>query len=237
MPFELLQLRLRDVLRQVALQVEHHPGVQEFAVVVLRLIEHLISFQRLVAVLHVAAVVVAQPGGDVHSNGGQQQLIQRLLVQGLRSIADVIPTVKPHAAGDWRIVDIKRLAFRQVHQAIQQWQQIEQVTLRLVLQRFALLVQQRHLRIHLFQIGLIFGIAGQPQSAEDHQQRQQRRVSGPDHRAVAQFPPAVFTGNTGFLENDVLQQVFNEEALPFCTGDRRLFTDRIPLLCLCPFRQ
>lgn len=61
MPFQLLKLRLRHVLRQVALQVEHYPRVQEFAVIVLRLVEHLIGFQRLIAILHIAAVVVAQP--------------------------------------------------------------------------------------------------------------------------------------------------------------------------------
>ena len=133
MPFKLLQLCLRDVLRQVTLQVEHYPRMQEFAVVVLRLIEHLIGFQRLVAVFHIAAVVVAKPGGDVHGDGREQHLIQRFLIQGLRGVANVIPAIKPHTAGDRRIVHIKRVAFRQIHQAIQQRQQFEQITLGLVL--------------------------------------------------------------------------------------------------------
>ena len=132
-PFKLLQLRLRDVLRQVTLQVEHHPRVQEFAVIVLRLIQHLVGFQRFIAVLHVAAVVVAKPGRDVHGDGRQQHLIQRLLVQRLRGIADVIPAVETHAARNRRIVHVKRVAFRQVDQTVQQRQQFEQVALRLVL--------------------------------------------------------------------------------------------------------
>ena len=107
--------------------------MQEFAVIVFRLIQHLIGFQRFIAVFHIAAVVVAQPGGDVHGDGRQQHLIQRFLVQGLGGVADVIPAIKTHAAGDWRIVHIKGIAFRQIHQAIQQRQQFEQVTLSLVL--------------------------------------------------------------------------------------------------------
>ena len=236
MPFQLLKLRLRHVLRQVALQVEHHPRVQEFAVIVLRLVEHLIGFQRLIAVLHIAAVVVAQPGGNVHRHGGQQHLIQRLLVQRLRGIADVIPAIKPHAAGNRRVVNVEGIAFRQIHQAVKQRQKRKQIALGLVLQRLALLLQHRHFCVHFFQIGFIFGVAGQPQATQDHQQGQQRRVAGPHHGAVAQFPPAVFPGDACFLENHVLQQVFNEEALALRAWDRRLFAHRIPARAFPPFR-
>ena len=98
MPLKLLKLRLSHVLRQVALQIEHYPGVQEFAVVMLRLIEHLVGLQRFIAVFHIAAVIVAQPGGDMHRHGREQHLVQRFLVQRLRCIADVIPTIESHTA-------------------------------------------------------------------------------------------------------------------------------------------
>ncbi|MNC40453.1 hypothetical protein D3C81_717840 [compost metagenome] len=75
MPFNLLQLLLGAALRQVALQVEHDPGAQEFAVILFRQIQHLVGLQCFVAKIGIAVVVVAQRRGDLLCHLWQQQLL------------------------------------------------------------------------------------------------------------------------------------------------------------------
>ena len=63
-----------------------------------------------------------------------------------------------------------------------------------------------------------FSIAGQPQPAEDRQQGQQRHVAGPDHRPVAQFPPAVFPGDPGFWKITFCSRFLMKKLWPFAPG-------------------
>ncbi len=228
MPFDLLQLFLGAALRQVALQVEHHPGAQEFAVVLLRQIQHLVGLQRFVAEVRIAVVVVAQRGGDLLRHLRQQQLFQRFLVQRIAGVAHLIAAEQPHAVGERRIVQRKVLAVRQVQQAVEERQQREHVAVAQLRQVLPLALDAGHLGGHFRQIGLVVAVAGEPEHRQHRQDRRQRDVTRPVQGAVAVFPPAVAARQPGFLEDHRFQRLFQEEALALGRRDWRFLAHAVP---------
>ena len=216
----------RDALlrRQAALErrvpVDADPGLERLGVELARRVEHQVVLQALVGELEVVAVGRTQALLEATHDARHQRVIEQVLIAEVGGSVELSALVEAERHRERRLVETETGRLRCAAHGGEHRRQRRHVARGRRRQAVDGLLQLRHLGLDLGDVALVARVAEQPAADERDAREQDRGEAERAHPAAPPLHRPVLADQALLLEDDVLQQAIEEEALA-ARGGRR----------------